>query len=120
MHSLNFLLTRLSRISFLGMMLLTIVMLSGAKPPVNSNFVGQQIHKENSKQVNPFANFSFEENEELESQDDFEGQSFVFLKNNPIEFSAIRGTRFLAVKQQPLFIGQRANPLYIRLRKLLI
>jgi hypothetical protein len=120
MLSLNYLLTRLSRLSFLGMMLLTIVLLTGAKLPVQSSFVGQQVQKENSKQVNPFANLSFEENEEIESQDDFEGDGFHFVKNNHLVYSPLSETQFVRINQQSDITGQTANSLHIRFRKLLI
>lgn len=120
MLSFNYLLTRLSRFTFLVMMLLTIVLLSGAKPLVNEGTAEQQVQKESSKQFNLFTNLSFEENEEIESQDDFEGDSFHYIKNYNIVYSPMGGAQFVTINQQPSISGQTANSLFIRLRKLLI
>lgn len=120
MFSLHYLLTRLSRIAFLVLMLLTIVLLPGAKSLSGPKLLGSQISKESHQLVNPFTTLSFEENEELEAQSEFGEPSDIALNNAIFEFASFKDILPVASQKQTDFSVQGSAQLFIRLRKILV
>lgn len=120
MFALNFLLTRLSRVSFFGLMLLTIVLLTNVKLQAHSVLTGQQLCKENSIPVHPFTTISFEENEEYESQNEFDSTSDFFFKNSISDISLLKFDLLLATRNHSEYKKCQPTQLFIRLRKILI